>query len=272
MPELPEVEITRRGLAPLIGQTVKQVIIRHAGMRWPIPRHLETVLPGQQLQSLGRRAKYILANFDTGTLLLHLGMSGRICLLERDSPPEKHDHFDLAFDSGQVMRLRDPRRFGAVLWAGEYPETHPLIAALGPEPLSDTFNAEYLLRQFTKRNMAIKLAIMDSHLVVGVGNIYASESLFRAGIHPQTPARKLSPQQCGELVMTIKQTLQDALAAGGSSLRDFFGADGNPGYFQQEYFVYGRAGEPCKVCGSKIGNIRLGQRSTFFCERCQQAS
>ncbi len=272
MPELPEVEITRRGLAPLIGQTVKQVIIRHAGMRWPIPKHLESTLPGQRLQGLSRRAKYILANFDTGTLLLHLGMSGRICLLERDSPPEKHDHFDLVFDSGQVMRLRDPRRFGAVLWAGEHPETHPLIAALGPEPLSNTFDAAYLHAQLASRNAAIKLAIIDSHLVVGVGNIYASESLFRAGIHPQTPARELSLQQCGELVMTIKQTLQDALAAGGSSLRDFFGADGNPGYFQQTYFVYGRTGEPCRTCGSAIRNIRLGQRSTFFCERCQQAS
>lgn len=272
MPELPEVEITRRGLTPLIGQTVKQVIIRHAGMRWPIPKHLESTLPGQRLQKLGRRAKYILANFDTGTLLLHLGMSGRICLLACDSPPEKHDHFDLLFDSGRVMRLRDPRRFGAVLWAGEYPETHPLIAALGPEPLSDAFDAAYLHAQLASRNTAIKLAIMDSHLVVGVGNIYASESLFRAGIHPQTPARKLSPQQCQELVMTIKQTLQDALAAGGSSLRDFFGADGNPGYFQQTYFVYGRAGEPCRACGSAIRNIRLGQRSTFFCECCQQAS
>jgi formamidopyrimidine-DNA glycosylase len=270
MPELPEVEVTRRGMAPLIGQTVKQVIIRHAGMRWPIPKHLVTILPGQRLHGLDRRAKYILANFDTGTLLLHLGMSGRICLLECDSPPGKHDHFDLVFESGQVMRLRDPRRFGAVLWAGEHPETHSLITALGPEPLSDAFDAAYLHAALAKRNSAIKLAIMDSHLVVGVGNIYASEALFRAGIHPQTPGSQLTMAQSERLVGAIKQTLQDALAAGGSSLRDFFGADGNPGYFQQEYFVYGRAGELCKVCGSEIGNIRLGQRSTFFCERCQQ--
>lgn len=269
MPELPEVEVTRRGLMPLIGQTVSEAIIRNPSMRWPIPAHLKDTLQHQQLKGLERRAKYILANFETGTLLLHLGMSGRISLLDRNYPPEKHDHFDLVFDSGQVMRLRDPRRFGAVLWAGEHPETHPLIAALGPEPLSDAFDAAYLHAQLASRNTAIKLAVMDSHMVVGVGNIYASESLFRAGIHPQVPARQLKIEQCQRLVEAIRHTLQDALAAGGSSLRDFFGTDGNPGYFQQEYFVYGRTGEPCKVCNGAIRNIRLGQRSTFYCNQCQ---
>ncbi len=269
MPELPEVEITRRGLAPLVGQTVNEVIIRNSRMRWPIPAHLKNTLQHQQLKNLERRAKYILANFEAGTLLLHLGMSGRISLLDRNYPPEKHDHFDLVFDSGQVLRLRDPRRFGAVLWAGSRPESHELIVNLGPEPLSGAFDATYLHAQLASRNAAIKVAIMDSHLVVGVGNIYASESLFRARIHPQTPAKHLSVAECQRLVDAIKRTLLDALAAGGSSLRDFFGTDGNPGYFQQEYFVYGRTGELCKVCGTDITMIRLGQRSTFYCRQCQ---
>ncbi|HQN66018.1 MAG TPA: bifunctional DNA-formamidopyrimidine glycosylase/DNA-(apurinic or apyrimidinic site) lyase [Methylophilus sp.] len=270
MPELPEVEITRRGLIPLVGQTVKEVLIRNANMRWPIPAHLPVTLAHQQIKSLERRAKYILVKFDAGTLLLHLGMSGRICLLDRNYPPEKHDHFDILFDSGHLMRLRDPRRFGAVLWTANSPESHMLISNLGPEPLSDSFDANYLHMQLASRDAAIKVAIMDSHLVVGVGNIYASESLFRAKIHPQMPAKDLSETACQRLVNAIKQTLQDALAAGGSSLRDFFGADGNPGYFQQDYFVYGRAGQPCKVCGQQIRNIRLGQRSTFYCDQCQK--
>jgi formamidopyrimidine-DNA glycosylase len=270
MPELPEVEITRRGLLPLLNQQVASVTIRNAAMRWPIPSHLPETLKSQTLLGLTRRAKYILARFEAGTLLLHLGMSGRLSLLDRPYPPEKHDHFDLQFSNGSVMRLRDPRRFGAVLWAGGMPEQHALLANLGPEPLGDTFNAQYFYEHLRGRSTAIKVAIMDSQLVVGVGNIYASESLFRARIHPQKPANQLSKQACERLVSEIKATLNDALSAGGSSLRDFFGVDGNPGYFQQEYFVYGRAGEPCKVCGREIRNIRLGQRSTFYCERCQK--
>ncbi|MES2499969.1 MAG: bifunctional DNA-formamidopyrimidine glycosylase/DNA-(apurinic or apyrimidinic site) lyase [Pseudomonadota bacterium] len=269
MPELPEVEITRRGLMPLINHTVKSITIRNASMRWPIPEHLPQTLHQQKLLNLTRRAKYILAEFESGTLLLHLGMSGRICLLERDYPPEKHDHFDIAFDDGRVLRLRDPRRFGAVLWAGENPYTHALITALGPEPLEASFNAQYLFGQTRTRNAAVKVIIMDSHLVVGVGNIYASESLFRANIHPEMPAKQLTLLQCEKLTQKIKATLNDSLNAGGSSLRDFFGADGNPGYFQQEYFVYSRTNEPCKVCTHLIKNIRLGQRSTFYCENCQ---
>lgn len=275
MPELPEVEVTRRGLVPLLNQTVKNVVIRNAGMRWPIPAHLPQTLHNQKLLGLRRRAKYILADFENGTLLLHLGMSGRLCLLDRNYPPEKHDHFDIQFHgaegkAGQVLRLRDPRRFGAVLWAGVKPDEHPLLSVLGPEPLEDGFNAKYLHAALRTRSAAIKVAIMDSHLVVGVGNIYASESLFRARIHPETPAKQLTLKQCEKLVAEIKATLNDALKAGGSSLRDFFGADGNPGYFQQEYFVYGRTGEPCKVCGKPIQCIRLGQRSTFFCSYCQK--
>ncbi|MFM9835891.1 MAG: bifunctional DNA-formamidopyrimidine glycosylase/DNA-(apurinic or apyrimidinic site) lyase [Methylophilaceae bacterium] len=270
MPELPEVEITRRGLLPLLNQTVKNVVIRNASMRWPIPAHLTETLKNQKLVSLTRRAKYILANFENGTLLLHLGMSGRISLLDRNYPPEKHDHFDIAFTSGLVLRLRDPRRFGAVLWAGPEANNHALLQSLGPEPLSEEFNGKYLHLNIRTRNAAIKTTIMDSHLVVGVGNIYASESLFRAKIHPETPAKSVSLAKCNKLATEIKSTLNDALIAGGSSLRDFFGTDGNPGYFQQEYFVYGRTGDPCRICGKPIKSIRLGQRSTFYCTTCQR--
>lgn len=270
MPELPEVETTRRGLLPLLGQTVSEVVIRNASLRWPIPAHLSETLRGHQLLALSRRGKYILARFTTGTMLLHLGMSGRICLLMQDEPPRKHDHFDLHFTGGQVLRLHDPRRFGAVLWAGQQPEQHVLLKVLGPEPLDESFSGDWLYRQLRNKSAPIKNIIMDSHLVVGVGNIYASESLFRAGIDPRTAANKVSRNRCEKLVAEIKATLQDALEAGGSSLRDFFGADGNPGYFQQEYFVYSRVGAPCKVCGMPIQSIRLGQRSTFFCRRCQR--
>ncbi|MBC7697682.1 MAG: bifunctional DNA-formamidopyrimidine glycosylase/DNA-(apurinic or apyrimidinic site) lyase [Bacteroidia bacterium] len=284
MPELPEVETTRRGLLPLVGNTVKSVTIRHRTLRWPIPPQLIDLLPNQKLLTLTRRAKYILCEFGTetpsdkiignqnagGVLLLHLGMSGRICLLNANYPPEKHDHFDIEFHDGQVLRLRDPRRFGAVLWIDNKNNDHVLLNSLGPEPLEDDFNAKYLHKTLATKSLAIKNAIMDGHVVVGVGNIYASESLFRARIHPETPAKKLSLAKCDRLVKEIKSTLNDALEAGGSSLRDFFGTDGNPGYFQQAYFVYARTGERCKVCSNPIKCIRLGQRSTFYCEQCQK--
>lgn len=274
MPELPEVETTRLGLIPLVNQTVADVVIRNSSLRWPIPQSLPELLQGQTLRKLTRRAKYILAHFDHGVLLLHLGMSGRICLLAQDEPPQKHDHFDICFASGQILRLRDPRRFGAVLCAGEHPEQHMLLKVLGPEPLSEAFSGQYLYQHTRTRSAAIKITIMDSHLVVGVGNIYASESLFRARISPQKPAKELTLAECERLAQEIKNTLSDALVAGGSSLRDFFGADGNPGYFQQQYFVYGRAndkdGEPCRVCGAPIRMIRQGQRSTFYCASCQR--
>lgn len=274
MPELPEVETTRLGLIPLVNQTVANVVIRNGSLRWPIPALLPDLLNGQTLRALTRRAKYILAHFDHGVLLLHLGMSGRISLLAQDELPQKHDHFDICFTSGQILRLRDPRRFGAVLWAGKNPQEHMLLKVLGPEPLSEVFTGQYLHQHMRTRSAAIKTTIMDSHLVVGVGNIYASESLFRARIHPEKPAKDLTLSECERLVAEIKNTLTDALAAGGSSLRDFFGADGNPGYFQQQYFVYGRAndkgGEPCRVCGAPIKMIRQGQRSTFYCENCQR--
>lgn len=269
MPELPEVETTRRGLLPLLNQTVSHVVIRNASLRWPIPLHLIETLKDQPLLELSRRGKYILARFDAGSVLLHLGMSGRISLLEKGEPAAKHDHFDIHFINGHVMRLRDPRRFGAVLWAGQEPDKHVLLSVLGPEPLAESFDAAWFYQQLRKKTAPIKNVIMDSHLVVGVGNIYASESLFRSGIHPGTAANKVSKARCERLVKEIKSTLNDALLAGGSSLRDFFGADGNPGYFQQEYFVYGRTNQPCKVCGTPIRTVRLGQRSTFFCQSCQ---
>lgn len=270
MPELPEVETTRLGILPLEGQTVANVEIRFPTLRWPIPTHLPGTLTGKQLLRIQRRAKYLLCEFQHGVLLLHLGMSGRLCLLDDQYPAEKHDHFDVVFTNGHVMRLRDPRRFGAVLWLNDDPiESHPLLANLGPEPLSDAFTATYLYEQLQRKKKSIKVAIMDSPLVVGVGNIYAAESLFHARIHPETPANTLSKVQCQRLVETIKQTLQAALAAGGSSLRDFFGADGNPGYFQQTYYVYGRTDAPCRTCGEPVRCIRLGQRSTFYCAQCQ---
>ena len=270
MPELPEVETTRRGLLPLSGQRIAQVTIRNAAMRWPVPADLHDILPGQHFLELNRRAKYILVHCERGTLLLHLGMSGRLCLLPEFTPPQKHDHLDIAFASGQVMRLRDSRRFGAVLWLEGDPMKHALLRDLGPEPLQEGFGGEYLYRHTRNRPGAIKTALMDSHLVVGVGNIYASESLFRAGINPKTPASKISRSRYESLAREVRNTLQEAIAAGGSSLRDFFGADGNPGYFQQEYFVYGRTGQPCKVCGATIKTIRQGQRATFYCPKCQK--
>jgi formamidopyrimidine-DNA glycosylase len=274
MPELPEVETTRRGLLPLVGNVAKSVTIRHPRLRWPIPQHLLQTLPNQTLKALTRRAKYILCEFSgeetNGVLLLHLGMSGRIQVLDCNYPAEKHDHFDIEFIDGQVLRLRDPRRFGAVLWLDNHDNNHPLLNSLGPEPLEIDFNAKYLQKALANKTLAIKNAIMDGHVVVGVGNIYASESLFRSRIHPETPANKLSLKSCERLVVEIKSTLQDALNAGGSSLRDFFGTDGNPGYFQQEYFVYARTNEPCKVCARPIKTMRLGQRSTFYCEHCQK--
>jgi formamidopyrimidine-DNA glycosylase len=271
MPELPEVEITRQGLLPLVNQTVKAVVIRNAAMRWPIPDHLPNTLSNQPLLALQRRAKYILVQFENGTLLIHLGMSGHISLLDRNYPPEKHDHFDIQFHNQQVLRLNDPRRFGAVLWAGLQPEQHFLLSELGPEPLDDAFNAKYLHQQVRSRQVAIKNIIMDAHLVVGIGNIYANESLFRARINPQNPANELSLAQCEKLVNEIKATLTDALEAGGSSLRDFTAVNGQSGYFQQAYFVYGRTNQPCKVCGTSIKNIKLGQRSIFYCQRCQSS-
>jgi len=271
MPELPEVETTLRGISPhLRGAKVQAVGVRTPRLRWPIPAHLPTLLHGHEIIDLQRRAKYLLIVFAHGTLILHLGMSGSLRILPHGTVPEKHDHFDLVLDNGKLMRLRDPRRFGAVLWhEGDIGE-HPLLAQLGPEPLSAGFDADHLHRVTRTRSTAIKLALMDNHLVVGVGNIYANEALFRAGIRPQTAARRLSRARCATLVQTVQDVLRMAIDKGGSTLRDFIHSDGSSGYFQQHYFVYGRAGEPCHRCGTAIRLIKQGQRSTFYCPVCQR--
>jgi formamidopyrimidine-DNA glycosylase len=271
MPELPEVETTLRGLAPhLSGQMVSEVIIRNEHLRWPIPHKLPELLRGKTIRDLYRRAKYLLITFDHGTLILHLGMSGNLRVLTSPTPPDKHDHFELVLGNGSVMRLRDPRRFGAVLWHQGDPNTHPLLASLGPEPLLEEFTAQYLYQATRKRSAAIKLVIMDNQVVVGVGNIYANESLFRAGIKPQLATQRLSLARCDKLVAEIRATLSEAIAMGGSSLRDYVNSDGKQGYFQQHYWVYGRAGEPCQKCGTPIKLIKQGQRSSFYCSVCQR--
>lgn len=276
MPELPEVETTRRGLrAAVEGRRIAQAVVRHRGLRQPVPRGLEQQLAGATVQSLSRRGKYLL--FDcardgrrSGTLIVHLGMSGRLWLVDRDTPPQKHDHFDLAMDNGRVIRLRDPRRFGLVLWQRDPALEHPLLRDIGPEPLTGDFDGTVLYRETRSRSAAIKLAIMDSHLVCGVGNIYANEALFRAGIDPRTPAKRLSKARCEALAREIKAVLGEAINAGGSSLRDYVGSDGMAGNFQNNFLVYGRAGEACTRCGSVIRETKQAQRATCFCPHCQK--
>jgi formamidopyrimidine-DNA glycosylase len=276
VPELPEVEITRRGLSThLTGLTITDVFIHNASLRWPIPKNLPRLLRGRTIASLKRRAKYLLMDCGSGTLILHLGMSGSLRILPASTLPEKHDHFDLILGNGTLMRLRDPRRFGAVLWHTGDPATHPLLANLGPEPLEigpleNDFDARYLHQATRGRSVSIKQCIMDSHIVVGVGNIYANEALFRAGIKPQLAAGKLSLLRCAKLVAEIRATLAEAITLGGSTLRDFVNTSGQPGYFQQTYWVYGRVGEPCRRCGSPIKQIKQGQRSSFYCGACQK--
>ena len=271
MPELPEVETTLRGIAPhLKNRQVASVVIRNPKLRWPIPKNLPDLLRGQTIRGLQRRAKYLLIAFDHGTLILHLGMSGSLRIQPAGTPAAIHDHFDLVMNDAQLLRLRDPRRFGAVLWHTGDVAQHPLLATLGPEPLQQDFDGAYLHRATRSRSVAIKQALMDSHLVVGVGNIYANEALFRAGIRPQLPANKLSLPRCRRLAQCIKDVLQEAIKQGGSTLRDFVHSDGSSGYFQQNYFVYGRTGEPCRVCHTTIKQIRQGQRSTFYCPNCQR--
>lgn len=271
MPELPEVETTLRGLAPALkGRTVCGVNIRQPKLRWPVPAELPDLLTGQKVRGLRRRAKYLLIEFAHGTLILHLGMSGNLRIVAAGTPLKKHDHFDLVLDNGSVMRLHDPRRFGAVLWHSGDVAMHPLLSALGPEPLDEAFDGDYLYPATRNKTAAIKLAIMDQRIVVGVGNIYANEALFRAGIRPQLPANKLSRPRCERLVAEIRATLTAAIAKGGSTLRDYVSSDGSPGYFQQEYWVYGRAGEACRRCGESVRLLRLGQRASFYCPHCQR--
>jgi formamidopyrimidine-DNA glycosylase len=271
MPELPEVETTRRGLAPVVcGATVASVIVRNRALRLPVPRNLARLLAGRRIDSLERRAKYLLFRAGDGTLIVHLGMSGRLWVVAAGTAPEAHDHFDLSLTSGRIVRLRDPRRFGLVLWHAGDPLQHKLLRDIGPEPLSDALNAGWLYRETRGRSGAIKNALMDSHLVAGVGNIYANEALFRARINPKLPARKVGLARYALLVDKIRETLAEAIEAGGSSLRDYVNSEGEAGYFQNRFSVYGRSGEPCFTCQSAIRSLVLGQRSTFYCPRCQR--
>ena len=270
MPELPEVETTRRGLAPhCTGQRVLAAVVRNPRLRWPVPDDLSERVAGQTIIDISRRGKYLIVKLSHGALILHLGMSGSLRVLDSATPAGVHDHVDLILANQTCIRLRDPRRFGAVLWTESDAARHPLLASLGPEPLSDTFDGAYLHRISRGRSAAIKQFVMDSHHVVGVGNIYANEALFSAGIRPGTAAGRLSKIRCTALVLAIRQTLARAIEAGGSTLRDFVNSAGEPGYFQQQYKVYGRSGEPCRVCGQLIRLRRQGQRSTFYCATCQ---
>ena len=271
MPELPEVETTRRGIAPaLLGRRVTGVIVRERRLRWPIAGDFEAAIERQTVRRVDRRAKYILIGFDTGTLILHLGMSGSLRVLNAAVPPKPHDHWDIVLDSGKVLRFHDPRRFGSAHWTTGNPFEHKLLAKLAPEPLSSAFDAEYLYRATRKRTIAIKLFIMNSQVVVGVGNIYASEALFRAGISPRRAARRITRAQADALTQAIKNVLSEAIEIGGTTLRDYVNADGIPGYFRQRLFVYEREGQACRVCKAPVKQFVQGQRSTYWCSSCQR--
>lgn len=273
MPELPEVETTRRGIEPfIIEQIIADVVLRQPRLRWPVRTDLAELLHGERIIAVRRRAKYLLLETAVGTLIIHLGMSGSLRVFTSSNVPnvQKHDHLDIVFINGSILRFHDPRRFGAVLWYIGAIEHHPLLAKLGPEPLSDEFNGSYLYDRLNKQKRAIKIAIMDNKNVVGVGNIYANEALFRSQIHPATSALNLTSAQYIILAEKIKEVLQEAIIAGGSTLRDFVNSDGKSGYFQLQHDVYGRVNEHCKICGQLIEKISLGQRSSFFCPTCQK--
>jgi formamidopyrimidine-DNA glycosylase len=271
MPELPEVETTRRGVAPHVErQKVTAVSVYDRRLRWVVPKDLPKLLVGRVVDRIDRRSKYLLFRLGPDTLIVHLGMTGSL-RIHRDLPPRgTHDHLDIEFGNGVVLRYHDPRRFGAVLWSPRSERIHPLLAKLGPEPFSAEFDAAYLHRATRKRSVPIKLALMDSHLVVGVGNIYANEALFRAGIRPTRPANRIARYRFERLAASVRETLTDAIAKGGSTLRDYVDSAGEPGYFQLDYFVYGRTGQPCRVCGTAIRSTRLGGRATTYCGACQR--
>ena len=270
MPELPEVETTRRGISPyVVGKKVVSIIVRQPKLRWSVPESLHE-LEGEKILSLKRRAKYLLLESSRGTAILHLGMSGSLRVINVDLVPEKHDHVDIVFSTNKAIRLRDPRRFGAVLWTRDDPLQHKLLRHLGPEPLSEKFDALLLYTMSRKRKVSVKQFIMNAQIVVGVGNIYASESLFMSGISPKTAAGQISLKRYEKLVEAIKVVLSCSIEQGGTTLRDFMQAEGKPGYFQQQLNVYGRRGEECNVCGSLIKQISQGQRSSFYCSSCQK--
>ncbi|NOH80842.1 bifunctional DNA-formamidopyrimidine glycosylase/DNA-(apurinic or apyrimidinic site) lyase [Vibrio sp. RE86] len=268
MPELPEVEVSRMGISPhLIGETVAKLTFRTPKLRWDIPQELKQ-MEGQVIRNISRRAKYLLIETDIGSAIVHLGMSGSLRVLDAEIAPAKHDHVDLKLTNGKVLRYNDPRRFGAWLWTED--GNHTALGTMGPEPLTDDFNADYIAEKAKGKRVAVKQFIMDNKVVVGVGNIYANESLFSARIHPTRPAGKITSKEWVLLVSEIKQVLDTAIKQGGTTLKDFAQADGKPGYFAQELQVYGKTGEPCPSCGDLISEQKIGQRNTFFCGECQK--
>lgn len=271
MPELPEVETTRRGVEPYVtGARVARVIVHEARLRWPVPDTLARELSGQTITKVTRRAKYLLFHTARGVLLLHLGMSGRLRVVPADTPVQKHDHLDIVLAHGRMLRLNDPRRFGCALWLTSNPDEHPLLCDLGPEPLSTDFSGERLYSRSRGRTTAVKSFLMDGHNVVGVGNIYASEALHLAGLRPQRAAGKITRAEYARLAEGVRQILGEAITAGGTTLRDYVGVDGGTGYFQLQLRVYDRAGQPCLRCGSSIKQQVIGQRSSYYCPRCQR--
>lgn len=270
MPELPEVETTRRGIEPaLVGHAVVRLTVHEPRLRWPVPRELRA-LEGQVVRRLSRRGKYILVHTDAGTALVHLGMSGSLRLVEPATPRRTHDHLELQLDSGLLLRFHDPRRFGCFLWFTTPPAEHELLRDLGPEPLETDFDGAYLFDRSRGRSAPVKSFLMDSHVVVGVGNIYANEALFKAGIHPLRAAGRIGAARYDRLAAEVKAILAYAIRRGGTTLRDFVNGHGEPGYFQLELDAYGRAGEPCRRCGTALTEVRLGGRSTVYCPRCQR--
>jgi formamidopyrimidine-DNA glycosylase len=271
LPELPEVETTRRGIEPYaVGRKIVRLAVHEPRLRWPVAKDMPRQVAGQRILATGRRAKYLLFELDSGTLLLHLGMSGSLRVLPTTTARVAHDHVDLVLDSGQSLRFNDPRRFGSLHYTSEPVDEHPLLIRLAPEPFDRRFNAEYLWSITRRRRVAIKQLLMNSQLVVGVGNIYASEALFRARIRPQRQARSLSRAEAARLVRAVRAVLRAAIRVGGTTLRDYVGADGAAGYFSQKLFVYERAGKPCRICRAKLRHVNQGQRSSYYCPTCQK--
>jgi formamidopyrimidine-DNA glycosylase len=271
MPELPEVETTRRGVeAAVVDHVIERIEVREPRLRWRVPIELPALVAGQRVRALTRRAKYLLFSLPNGTVIVHLGMSGSLRVLPAATPPMLHDHLDIVLDSGRCLRFNDPRRFGCVLWTDADPDAHPLLRDLGPEPLSAAFDGAALARAAKGRRVAIKQLLMNSQVVVGVGNIYASEALFRAGVRPRRAAGRLKREEFDALAKAIKQVLKEAIRSGGTTLRDYVNADGMPGYFRQKLYVYERSDEPCRICKTPIQSLLQGQRSTYFCRKCQK--
>jgi formamidopyrimidine-DNA glycosylase len=271
MPELPEVETTLRGLAPHVaGRRIVALALHEPRLRWRVPDDLPAKLAGQRITSTGRRAKYLLIGLESGSLIVHLGMSGTLRVLPAQTPRLAHDHYDLLLDSGATLRFNDPRRFGSLHYTTGDPRQHPLLARLAPEPFDPQFDPDYLWRITRRRRASIKQVLMNSRLVVGVGNIYASESLFRSRIRPRRRAQSLSREEAKRLVRAVRSVLSMAIEVGGTTLRDYVGANGEPGYFRQKLYVYERAGKACRVCGSPVRQLIQQGRSTYYCSSCQK--